>query len=158
MSEALALMLVRMLLRTCRIRTRGRVRPPAITGVVWYAFDKDTFTVGRANLPNDVDLDLSVYYPERCVIDTFRLAYREGTDVATTALKRWLAKRGNSSSALLEMAKAFPRALLLLHRSLESFLSPTPTCGSADGWSWYELDQRSKARRLREQPSDHLIC
>ena len=101
---------------------RGTRFIKGIKHAIWHSFDKTTFAIGKEEHPNDSGLKLSIYSPERCIIDTFRLAYQEGRDTAVLALKRWLAKRGNSPSTLLNMAKDFPRAEPSLRQALEILL------------------------------------
>jgi predicted transcriptional regulator of viral defense system len=86
-------------------------RPPRVQAPVrWHRFQEDTFFVGRETVAVDEDVSLGVYSAERCVLDAFRLAHREGEDVAAQALRRWLARRGASPARLLAMARNFPKA------------------------------------------------
>jgi len=101
---------------------RGTRTIAGIEHAIWHTFDVATFTIGREPLPNDSGLDLYTYSPERCIIDTFRLAHQEGQDTATLTLKRWLEKKGNSPSTLLDMAKSFPKAEPSLRKTLEILL------------------------------------
>jgi hypothetical protein len=64
-----------------------------------------TFDIGRELI--DGHDDLYCYSPERSIIDAFRLAHREGSDTAITALRRWLRGRGNYPAKLLGLAEAF---------------------------------------------------
>jgi predicted transcriptional regulator of viral defense system len=90
--------------------------------VAWHRFDPDTFGIGRTEhlLPGGVSIGL--YSPERTIIDVFRLRHAWGSDLAVGALKRWLSVRGNSPSAILTMAREFPKAHPELQRTLEVLL------------------------------------
>ena len=89
--------------------------------VVWHQFDRATFDIGRTILEITPGLTIGLYTPERSIIDVYRLAYREGADVAHQALRRWL-RRGGQPAALLQVAAVFPRALPALRRALEVLL------------------------------------
>ena len=101
---------------------RGTRSPAGILHTIWHYCDKKTFTIGRTKLANSSGLQLSIYSPERCVIDMFRLAHLEGQDTAIATVKRWLSKPGNSPGELLEMARAFPKAEPSLRYALEVLL------------------------------------
>ena len=101
---------------------RGVRFPAGVSHAIWHSFDKDTFDLGRVALQNDFGLKLNIYSPERCIVDMFRLAHREGHDVAITAIKRWLASPGSSAGKLLELAHSFPKAKPTLRRTLEVLL------------------------------------
>lgn len=96
---------------------RGTRHPAGFEHVTWRSFDQATFQIGRE--PLDGAEGLFIYSPERTIIDSFRLAYREGTAAANEALKRWLRRRGNHPSKLLDMARSFPKAYPSLHSALE---------------------------------------
>lgn len=89
--------------------------------VVWHQFDRATFHIGRTALEITPGLSIGLYTPERSIIDAYRLAYREGPDMAHQALRRWL-RRGGQPATLLQVAEAFPRALQALRRALEVLL------------------------------------
>jgi len=101
---------------------RGTRSIAGVEHAIWHTFNEATFAIGREPLPNDSALQLYIYSPERCIIDAFRLAHQEGQDTATRALKRWLEKKGNSPSTLLDMAKSFPKAEPSLRITLEILL------------------------------------
>jgi hypothetical protein len=101
---------------------RGTRHPTGISHVVWHSFDTSSFDIGRTDLQNDAGLQLFIYSPERCIIDVFRMAHREGQDVAVTAIKRWLTWPESSAGKLLEMARSFPKAEASLRRTLEVLL------------------------------------
>ena len=97
-------------------------RPPRVSAPVrWHRFHEETFFVGRETIEVDEGVHLGVYNAERCIIDAFRLAHREGEDVAAGALRRWLKRRGAAPADLLTMARWFPQvepSLLLALRLL----------------------------------------
>jgi predicted transcriptional regulator of viral defense system len=101
---------------------RGVRHPAGFEHVEWHSFEPATFDLGRASFANLDGLNLHVFTAERTIIDSFRLAYREGSDVANIALRRWLARRGNSPSSLLRLAESFPKALPRLRQTLEVLL------------------------------------
>lgn len=101
---------------------RNRWRPIVGATVTWHAFQEDTFTLGQDILPLDPGASIGIYSPERCIIDAFRLRHREGTDLATGALRRWLREPGNHPSTLLDFAIHFPKAQPALRAALEVLL------------------------------------
>jgi predicted transcriptional regulator of viral defense system len=96
---------------------RGIRRPAGFHHVSWHSFDRAVFDIGRTRLEGDEDL--FAYSPERSIIDSFRLAHLEGSDVAVEALKRRLRQRGNYPARILDMAKAFPKAYPAIRSTLE---------------------------------------
>lgn len=101
---------------------RGIRSPAGFEHVAWHSFATATFKTGREALDAGDGLNLAVYSAERTIIDCFRLMHQEGNDVAYTALRRWLPRRGNSASALLRVAASFPKALPRLRLALEALL------------------------------------
>ncbi|WP_129789119.1 type IV toxin-antitoxin system AbiEi family antitoxin domain-containing protein [Promicromonospora panici] len=101
---------------------RGVRLPSGFGQVTWHSFDPATFDVGRIRLDDTDDLELWVYSAERTIVDSFRLAHREGLDAAHTALRRWVRRRGNSPAALLTMAGEFPQSLTRIRQALEILL------------------------------------
>ncbi|WP_240630142.1 type IV toxin-antitoxin system AbiEi family antitoxin domain-containing protein [Specibacter cremeus] len=101
---------------------RGTRHPAGFEHVAWHSFDEATFEVGRTPMAAGPDLELAVYSAERTIVDCFRLMHLEGSDVAHTALRRWVAQRGNSPSSLLQVAASFPKALPRLRHALEVLL------------------------------------
>jgi len=101
---------------------RGVRRPAGFDHVTWHSFDPATFGIGRIRLDDKDDLELWVYSAERTIVDSFRLAHREGLDSAHTALRRWVRQRGNSPAALLTTAGAFPQSLPRIRQALEILL------------------------------------
>jgi len=100
---------------------RGVRHPAGFDRVTWHSFDPDTFEVGRTLIEQD-GLSLATYSAERTIIDCFRLAHREGTDQAYEALRRWVGKRGNQPSSLLDLATEFPKAKPRIRQALEVLL------------------------------------
>lgn len=93
-----------------------------IAKIAWHRFDAETFHIGRTEHALPAGLSIGLYSAERTIIDLFRLSHDWGSDLAIDALKRWLRKRGNSPSALITMAKLFPKALPALRNALEILL------------------------------------
>lgn len=107
----------------CDIALPRRTRFPAgFSHVAWHRFDIATFDVGRIRLESDSTIPLFVYSAERTLVDHFRLAHREGSDIAIAALKRWLRAPGHHAANLLAVAAYFPRVLPRLRRTLEVLL------------------------------------
>ena len=92
-------------------------------------------------------------FGERTIIDSFRLAYREGNDVANIALRRWLAQRG-TAAPLLRLAEAFPKALPRLRHALEVLLCATAQRDTPAGRAYNDL--RNLARRDGRDPGEYL--
>jgi hypothetical protein len=97
---------------------RDRRRPSTQAPVAWHKFDPDTFVIGRDELQLTSSLFIGIYGPERCIIDAFRLRRWEGPELGITALRRWLADPGAQPSALLRMARSFPRVERVLRETL----------------------------------------
>jgi hypothetical protein len=74
--------------------------------------------VGREAIPVP-GLALFAYSAERSIVDAYRLAHREGSDVANTALKRWLREPGHAPTRLLAVAESFPRTEPRIRQALE---------------------------------------
>ena len=101
---------------------RGTRHPAGFVHVTWHSFDVATFDVGRTAMDAGPYVELFVYSAERTIVDCFRMMHQEGSDIAYTALRRWIARRGNSPSSLLQVAEAFPKALPRLRQALEALL------------------------------------
>lgn len=101
---------------------RGTHRPVTSAPVTWHLFDPATFDLGRTELLIDQEAAIGLYGPERSIIDAFRLRHREGSELAYTALKRWLRRPGSSPVELLRMARRFPHAERALREALEILL------------------------------------
>ena len=101
---------------------RGRHRPVTSAPVTWHLFDPATFSLGRAEVRVDEQTTIGLYGPQRCILDAIRLRHREGPELATTALKRWLVRRGSSPADLLAMAAHFPQTQRALRQTLEILL------------------------------------
>lgn len=98
-------------------------RPPRVQAPVrWHRFDTETFDLGRVVEDLGDGLMLGLYGPERCIVDAFRLRHLVGDDVAIEALKRWLRRRGAQPSALLVLARRFPKAEPSLRAALQVLL------------------------------------
>ncbi len=100
---------------------RGSWTPATTVAVRWHHFDPATFEIGRSMLDIDAGRSIGMYSPERSIIDAFRMRHLEGADMANDALKRWL-RQGGQPSALLQMARPFPRASAPLRQALEILL------------------------------------
>lgn len=98
---------------------RGTRSPAGFAHVSWHGFAKETFDVGRDHHTVAAGLEVAIYSAERCIIDSFRLMYREGSDVAYEALRRWLSRGGSSPSGLIRLGAHFPRTEPGLRRALE---------------------------------------
>lgn len=94
-------------------------RPPALhAGVTFHRFDAATYAVGREphSLPDEPDLTIWVYSPERTIGDLFRLPHRR--DEAIAATKQWLRGRGHTPARLLEVGRQLPRTETALRNAL----------------------------------------
>jgi predicted transcriptional regulator of viral defense system len=100
---------------------RGSWTPATTAPVRWRRFDQDTFAIGRDLMDIGAGRKIGIYSAERSIIDAFRLRHLDGADMANEALKRWL-RRGGQPSEILRMAKAFPRALTPLRKTMEILL------------------------------------
>ena len=82
-------------------------RPPSIdyppTDV--HVFAADTFDLGREKIQLDSGEEITIYSPERSVVDAMRLRNQVGTDVAYEALRRYLRRPGVSQGNLLRLAR-----------------------------------------------------
>lgn len=101
---------------------RGHRHPQVQALVTWHSFAVDTFDLGRDELTLDGDLRIGLYQPERCIVDAFRLRHQEGSDIAVEALRRWLRQPQTQPSALLAMARSFPKAEPALRAALQVLL------------------------------------
>lgn len=86
-------------------------RKPATRGAIWWHhFDAATFDIGREDYQIlGTDLTISIYTPERCIADAFRLRGNMGYETARDALRTWLA-RGGQPAKLATLARQLPRA------------------------------------------------
>lgn len=89
----------------------GSHRPAMGTPVKWHRFDRKTFNIGRSLLPISPGTNIGIYSAERCIVDTFRLSWAEGDDLAYIALRRWLRRRDSKPASLYEIARNFPNSL-----------------------------------------------
>jgi hypothetical protein len=100
---------------------RGSWTPETTAPVRWRHFDPGTFEIGRDQFDIGGGRTIGLYSAERSIIDAFRMRHLDGSDLANEALKRWL-RRGGQPSALLGMARSFPRVLTALRETLEILL------------------------------------
>lgn len=101
---------------------RGQHRPATTAPATWHVFDRDTFDIGRTEMPLDDQTSIGLYGPERSIIDAIRMRHREGPELGYTALRRWLTRPGSSPSELLAIAGRFPQAEKALREALEILL------------------------------------
>lgn len=101
---------------------RGTRHPAGFQYATWHSFDRATFELGREPVELDGGHEVFVYSAQRTIIDCFRLMHHEGSDVAHSALRRWLQVRGNSPAELIRTASAFPKALPRLRLAMEVLL------------------------------------
>ncbi|MGH3545401.1 MAG: type IV toxin-antitoxin system AbiEi family antitoxin domain-containing protein [Mycobacteriales bacterium] len=101
---------------------RGYRRPATTIPVAWHAFSPATFDIGRTLLRVDTETHIGLYGPQRCLIDAFRLAHREGEDLAATALKRWVRRPDGTPAELLDMTQNFPAVRRGLRQALVTLL------------------------------------
>lgn len=101
---------------------RGTHRPTLSAPVKWHQFQRETFDIGRDTRTLSDELRIGIYSPERSIIDSYRLRHLEGHELGREALRRWLRRPGSQPSALLEMAKRFPKAIPALRHDLEVLL------------------------------------
>jgi predicted transcriptional regulator of viral defense system len=98
-------------------------RIPALRKTIYvHVFARETFDLGREEFAIGDKLSIGIYSPERTLVDVIRLRHREGSDVAWEALRRWLARKGSKSAALLTMAKHFHGAESAVRGALEVVL------------------------------------
>lgn len=101
---------------------RGTRSPAGFAHVIWHSFDSATFNIGREHTLIAEGASLAIYSAERTVVDCFRLMHLEGSDVAYEALRRWVSRRGNSPSTLMQIATSVPKAEPRLRHALEVLL------------------------------------
>lgn len=70
-----------------------------------HVFAAATFDLGYERVRLDSGEKVSIYSPERSVVDALRLRGQVGTDVAYEALRRYLRRPGASSGNLLRLAR-----------------------------------------------------
>lgn len=100
---------------------RGSWTPELSAPVRWRHFDPDTFEIGRELIDIAGQRSVGIYSAERSILDAFRMRHLDGADLANEALKRWL-RRGGQPSELLATARAFPRTLTALRKTVEILL------------------------------------
>jgi len=72
-----------------------------------HVFAADTFEMGREKILLESGEEITIYSPERSVVDAMRLRNQVGTDVAYEALRRYLRRPGASPGNLLRLARQF---------------------------------------------------
>lgn len=100
---------------------RGSWAPATTAPARWHHFDPKTFDLGLDQFDIGGGRTLGIYSAERSIIDAFRMRHIEGPDLANQALKRWL-RTGGQPSALLALARSFPRTQTGLRETLEILL------------------------------------
>jgi len=70
-----------------------------------HVFAAVTFQLGREKVQLESDEEITIYSPERSVVDAMRLRNQVGTDVAYEALRRYLRRPGASTGNLLRLAR-----------------------------------------------------
>jgi predicted transcriptional regulator of viral defense system len=102
---------------------RGMWKPAVSAPVTWHSFAPSTFDLGRETIDLGDGLEIGLYSAPRTIIDVFRLGYREGNDLAISALRRWLREPGHHPAELLDLAAHFPKARRGLRTALEILLA-----------------------------------
>ncbi len=97
---------------------RGRRAHAVSAPVAWHRFEPRTFDLGRELLALDNQTSIGLYSAERCIVDAFRLAGREGPELGVQALRRWL-RAGGKPVDVLEIARQFPHAMPRVRSTLE---------------------------------------
>jgi predicted transcriptional regulator of viral defense system len=109
--------------RTHDVALPRGTRPPASRlPMQWHFFDANSFDVGRETFAIDGHTRMGLYSAPRSIVDAFRMRGREGYEVGTEALKRWLRTRGAQPAELLRIARMLPRGAPSLQRALEVLL------------------------------------
>jgi predicted transcriptional regulator of viral defense system len=101
---------------------RSQRRPALRAPIAWHRFSEATFDIGRTTIEIEPGTRLGLYTPPRCIIDAYRLRHLEGTELARTALRRWLASPAADPAGLLRMARSFPKARPKLRDDLDLLL------------------------------------
>ena len=98
---------------------RGGRIPASNGAIAWHTFDRNTFHLGRTEIPiAGTDLTIGLYSPERTIADAFRLRGQVGYEIARDALKEWL-RRGGKPAVMAQYALTLPRAQKPLMAALE---------------------------------------
>ena len=85
---------------------RGTHRPSvAYPAIEVHVFASATFDLERRVQRTETDEHLSIYSPERSVVDAMRLAHRVGRDTALHALNRYLRRQGAQPRRLVAIAR-----------------------------------------------------
>jgi len=70
-----------------------------------HAFAAETFGIGRLKIAVDSGDEISIYSPERSIVDAFRMRHIVGRDVAFEALRRYLAEPRAERRGLIRIAR-----------------------------------------------------
>ncbi|PXA77098.1 hypothetical protein DCC24_05575 [Auritidibacter sp. NML100628] len=98
---------------------RGARIPAGSPSIAWHSFDRDTFNIGRNEIPiPGTQMVIGIYSPERSITDAFRLRGDLGYDLGRDALKEWL-RRGGKPAQLIETASRLPRVKRPILQALE---------------------------------------
>lgn len=89
---------------------RGARIPSSRSTIRWHSFAATTFDLGRDSIPiAGSSLRISIYSPQRCIADAFRLRGALGYELGRDALREWL-RRGGKPAELMRIAALLPRA------------------------------------------------
>ena len=98
---------------------RGARVPATQAAISWHLFAKETFDLGRTQIPiPGAELQIGLYSPERCIVDAFRLRGDVGHELGREALREWL-RRGGKPAQLMVIAARLPRAKGPILQALE---------------------------------------
>lgn len=98
---------------------RGSRIPATDSAIRWHLFARDTFDLGRSEIPiPGSDLRIGIYSPERTIADLFRLRGDYGYETGRDALREWL-RQGGKPASLIQISSRIPRAGKPLMQALE---------------------------------------
>lgn len=98
---------------------RGARIPATQAAIDWHLFAKDTFDLGRTDIPiPGSDLRIGIYSPARCIADAFRLRGDLGYELSKESLREWI-RRGGKPAELMAIAARLPRAKGPILQALE---------------------------------------
>lgn len=98
---------------------RGSRRPVTESAIRWHLFSRDTFDLGRSEIPiPGSDMRIGIYSQERTITDLFRLRGDYGYELGRDALREWL-RRGGKPASLIAISSRVPRAHTPLMQALE---------------------------------------
>lgn len=101
---------------------RGNRVPTLCSLTDIHVFARSTFNLGREKRDIGDGSSVGLHSAERTLVDVIRLRYREGSDVAWEAMRRWLRRRGSKPAVLLKMAKQFHGVERAVRNALEVVL------------------------------------